>query len=82
MYFYLLNLVWQKLEEENSEFFKAYNVRLKLKKQIIAFNQLLEQQYHVMKYPAPPKVPLAPAQNGIHHVPGNILLLLLYNFWK
>ncbi|CAN6326307.1 unnamed protein product [Urochloa humidicola] len=27
-------LVWQKLEEENSEFFRAYYIRLKLKKQI------------------------------------------------
>ncbi|MCL7024562.1 hypothetical protein MKW94_001389 [Papaver nudicaule] len=64
-------LVWQKLEEENAEFFKAYYTRLKLKKQIIMFNHLLEHQYHLMKYPAPPKVPMVPMQNGVHHMPGN-----------
>ncbi|KAL8138467.1 hypothetical protein V2J09_004468 [Rumex salicifolius] len=64
-------LVWQKLEEENADFFRAYYIRLKLKKQIILFNHLLEYQCHVMKYPAPPKVPLAPIQNGIHSMPVN-----------
>ncbi|XP_068664719.1 uncharacterized protein [Aristolochia californica] len=69
------SLVWQKLEEENVEFFRAYHIRLKLKKQIIMFNHLLEHQYHLMKYPhlVPPKVPLAPIQNGIHPVPVNNL---------
>ncbi|CAM8974516.1 unnamed protein product [Rhodiola kirilowii] len=62
-------LVWQKLEEENADFFRAYYIRLKLKKQILLFNHLLEQQYHLMKYPVPPKVPLAPIQNGIHPMP-------------
>ncbi|KAI0524203.1 hypothetical protein KFK09_003567 [Dendrobium nobile] len=66
-------LVWQKLEEENSDFFRAYYTRLKLKKQIIIFNQLLEHQYHLMNYPVPPKVPLAPIQNGIHPMPVNNL---------
>ncbi|XP_058100367.1 uncharacterized protein LOC131245136 isoform X6 [Magnolia sinica] len=65
------SLVWQKLEEENAEFFRAYYIRLKLKKQIIMFNHLLERQYHLMKYPMPPKVPLAPIQNGIHPMPVN-----------
>jgi uncharacterized protein (TIGR01589 family) len=37
-------LVWQKLEEQNSEFFKLYYIRLKLKEQIVMFNYLLEQQ--------------------------------------
>lgn len=65
--------VWQKLEEENADFFRAYYIRLKLKKQIILFNHLLEHQYHLMKYPpGPPKVPLAPIQNGMHPMaPGN-----------
>jgi uncharacterized protein (TIGR01589 family) len=62
-------LVWQKLEEENADFFRAYYVRLKLKKQILLFNHLLEHQYHLMKCPMPPKVPLAPIQNGIHPMP-------------
>ncbi|XP_022154620.1 uncharacterized protein LOC111021841 [Momordica charantia] len=66
-------LVWQKLEEENADFFRAYYIRLKLKKQILLFNHLLEHQYHLMKYPMPPKVPLAPIQNGIHPMPVNNL---------
>ncbi|CAK7348729.1 unnamed protein product [Dovyalis caffra] len=65
-------LVWQKLEEENADFFRAYYIRLKLKKQILLFNHLLEHQYHLMKYPVPPKVPLAPIQNGIHPMPGTL----------
>ncbi|KAH8488808.1 hypothetical protein H0E87_024441 [Populus deltoides] len=66
-------LVWQKLEEENADFFRAYYIRLKLKKQILLFNHLLERQYHLMKYPVPSKVPLAPIQNGIHPMPVNNL---------
>jgi len=70
---YLFHSVWQKLEEENADFFRAYYIRLKLKKQILLFNHLLEHQYHLMKYPVPPKVPLAPIQNGIHPMPGKFL---------
>ncbi|XP_077212610.1 uncharacterized protein LOC143847576 [Tasmannia lanceolata] len=67
------SLVWQKLEEENGDFFRAYYIRLKLKKQIILFNHLLGHQYHLMKYHVAPKVPLAPIQNGIHSMPVNNL---------
>ncbi|KAI5345790.1 PREDICTED: helicase with zinc finger [Prunus dulcis] len=67
-------LVWQKLEEENADFFRAYYIRLKLKKQILLFNHLLEHHYHLSKYnPMSPKVPLAPIQNGIHPMPVNNL---------
>ncbi|XP_028791082.1 uncharacterized protein LOC114746973 [Neltuma alba] len=66
-------LVWQKLEEENADFFRAYYIRLKLKKQILLFNHLLENQYHLMKHSMAPKVPLAPIQNGIHPMPVNNL---------
>ncbi|XP_024977282.1 uncharacterized protein LOC112514885 [Cynara cardunculus var. scolymus] len=66
-------LVWQKLEEENADFFRAYYIRLKLKKQIILFNHLLEHQYHLMKYPVPPKLPVASIHNGIHPMPVNNL---------
>lgn len=65
--------MWQKLEEENADFFRAYYIRLKLKKQIILFNHLLEHQYHLMNS-VPPKVPLAPIQNGIHPMAGKLLL--------
>ncbi|GKV49989.1 hypothetical protein SLEP1_g56707 [Rubroshorea leprosula] len=65
--------VSEKLEEENADFFRAYYIRQKLKKQIVLFNNLLEHQYHLMKYPVPSKVPLAPIQNGIHPMPVNNL---------
>ncbi|KAF6140870.1 hypothetical protein GIB67_042283 [Kingdonia uniflora] len=62
-------LVWQKLEEENAEFFRAYYIRLKVKKQIIMFNHLIEHQFHLMKNPVAPKIPLGPMQNGFHPMP-------------
>ncbi|KAK3152104.1 hypothetical protein QOZ80_2BG0154470 [Eleusine coracana subsp. coracana] len=59
-------LVWQKLEEENREFFKAYYVRLMLKNQILAFNKLLQDQYQIMTKECSPGVPSVPppAPNG------------------
>ncbi|KAL6864884.1 hypothetical protein ACP4OV_016035 [Aristida adscensionis] len=66
-------LVWQKLEEENFEFFQAYYIRLKLKKQINLFNHLLEHQYNLMKYPVPQQVPFTPMPNGICPMPVNNL---------
>lgn len=38
------NVVWQKLKEQNPTFFRAYNLQLQLKEQIIAFNYLVGQQ--------------------------------------
>lgn len=63
------SLVWQKLEEQNCDFFNAYYTRLKLKKQIILFNRLLEQQYQLMRLQVPPTAPLVPIQNGMHPSP-------------
>ena len=37
------SLVWQKLEEQNPEFFNAYKTRLKIQEQVQVFNHLLEQ---------------------------------------
>ncbi|XP_060174217.1 uncharacterized protein LOC132604640 isoform X1 [Lycium barbarum] len=37
-------LVWQKLEEENQEFFQAYHLKLMVKEQIMEFNRLLAEQ--------------------------------------
>ncbi|KAF6147534.1 hypothetical protein GIB67_040942 [Kingdonia uniflora] len=44
--------------------------RLKLKNQIIMFSQMLEHQYHLMKYPVQPEVLLALMQNEIHPMSG------------
>lgn len=41
-------LVWQKLEEQNVNFFYSYKVMLKLKDQLISFNYLAEQQTRLM----------------------------------
>ncbi|XP_068664360.1 uncharacterized protein [Aristolochia californica] len=57
-------LVWQKLEEENREFFKAYHVRLKVKHQIMIFNKLLEQQVELMREICPAGVAASPVSNG------------------
>lgn len=44
-----IGLVWQKLEEQNPEFFQAYNIRLRIKEQISAFNFLVSQQANLMQ---------------------------------
>ncbi|PKA52555.1 hypothetical protein AXF42_Ash001535 [Apostasia shenzhenica] len=57
-------LVWQKLEEENRDFFRAYHVRLMLKNQILVFNKLLEKQVELMRKTCPPGVGSVPISNG------------------
>ena len=42
-------LVWSKLEEQNPDFFLAYDVRVRLKDQIVAFNYLVEQQTRLLQ---------------------------------
>ncbi|KAK4769116.1 hypothetical protein SAY86_027266 [Trapa natans] len=59
-------LVWQKLEEENPEFFNAYYLRLMLKHQIIEFNKLLEQQVQLMHQMYPTGVSPISTSNGTH----------------
>lgn len=70
-------LVWQKLEEENQEFFRAYHLRLVVKDQIKRFNELLERQAELMHQMHPtgitsisrssgPQMPPSP-QNSFHH---------------
>ncbi|CAL9125656.1 unnamed protein product [Musa textilis] len=66
-------LVWQKLEEENREFFEAYHVRLILKNQILVFNRLLEKQVELMQRACPSGVVAVPHPNGsnssLHQAP-------------
>lgn len=62
-------LVWQKLEEENQDFFKAYYLRLMLKHQIVEFNELLEQQVQLMRQIHPTNVSSIPTSNGSHIPP-------------
>ncbi|OVA01156.1 Conserved hypothetical protein CHP01589 [Macleaya cordata] len=57
-------LVWQKLEEENREFFKAYHVRLMVKHQIMIFNELLGKQVELMRKTCPVGVGSLPISNG------------------
>ncbi|CAA7059987.1 unnamed protein product [Microthlaspi erraticum] len=57
-------LVWQKLEEENKEFFKAYHLRLMVKHQIMEFNKLLEQQDYHMRQMHPTGVTSIQNTNG------------------
>ncbi|XP_057864509.1 uncharacterized protein LOC131072399 isoform X3 [Cryptomeria japonica] len=60
------SLVWEKLEEQNRDFFKAYYTRLKLKKQITLFNHLLERQHQLMRILGITTAPLSSMQNGMH----------------
>lgn len=67
-------LVWQKLEEENQEFFKAYRVRLMLKNQILLFNQLLEKQVELMRETQSASIAAVSLPNGsnmtsLHQMP-------------
>jgi len=41
--------VWGRLEQENTEFFRAYNIRLKIKQQILDFNNLVQRQAALMQ---------------------------------
>eukprot|EP00884_Botryococcus_braunii_P002356 jgi/Botrbrau1/12120/Bobra.0186s0038.1 len=56
-------LVWQKLEEQNKEFFKAYYTRLKFKDQIVLFNHLLQQQHKMLHHYGPGMVLTSPRQS-------------------
>ncbi|KAL6750056.1 hypothetical protein V8C86DRAFT_1835285 [Haematococcus lacustris] len=42
-------LVWQKLEEQNPDFFEAYHLRLRVKEQVVMFNFLVDQQIQMMQ---------------------------------
>lgn len=59
--------VWQKLEEENQEFFRAYYLRLIVKDQIQKFNDLLQRQVEAMQMYATGSVPIS---NGSQIQPG------------
>lgn len=59
-------LVWQKLEAENQEFFEAYNLRLALKQQILIYNELLGKQAELMHQVLSHSVPPSPIPNGSH----------------
>lgn len=61
-------LVWQKLEEENQEFFKAYYLRLLLKEQITEFNRLLKEQAELSQLQST-AVASIPTSNGSHIPP-------------
>ncbi|GLJ49560.1 hypothetical protein SUGI_1051160 [Cryptomeria japonica] len=60
-------LVWQKLEEQNPDFFKAYYTRLLVKQQITKFNDLLRQ--HVELVQKMPATNAPPISNGVHSSP-------------
>ncbi|KAL3625576.1 hypothetical protein CASFOL_031030 [Castilleja foliolosa] len=57
-------LVWQKLEAENEEFFRGYHMRLIVKDQIIRFNQLLERQVGLMRQVSQTGFTSIPMTNG------------------
>ena len=47
--------VWEKLQEQNPDFFRAYRTRLRVKGQIREFNSLVSQMSHDEAAGAPAK---------------------------
>ncbi|XP_011089726.1 uncharacterized protein LOC105170595 isoform X2 [Sesamum indicum] len=62
-------IVWQRLEEENQEFFKAYYMKLLVKDQIMEFNRLLSQQVELMHRIGFSGIPPMFTSNGSHISP-------------
>ncbi|CAO2822308.1 unnamed protein product [Amaranthus hypochondriacus] len=60
----ITELLWQRLEEENQEFFEVYHIRLALKEQIQRFNELLKQQAMLMGKIQTTGVSPMPVSNG------------------
>lgn len=65
----ITELVWQKLEEENQEFFQAYYLRLLVKEQIMEFNNLLARQVELKHQVGRAGVAFMPMSNGSHIQP-------------
>ncbi|KAL3529782.1 hypothetical protein ACH5RR_009104 [Cinchona calisaya] len=66
---HVTELVWQKLEEENQQFFKAYYLRLMVKEQIMEFNKLLSEQVELMRRLGPAGIAPISMSNGSHIPP-------------
>ncbi|XP_051131345.1 uncharacterized protein LOC127251619 isoform X2 [Andrographis paniculata] len=62
-------LVWQRLEEENQEFFKAYYLKLLVKDQIMEFNRLLSEQVELMRRIGFSGISPMLTSNGMHVSP-------------
>ncbi|KAL2895881.1 putative 29 kDa protein in mitochondrial S-1 DNA [Bienertia sinuspersici] len=62
----ITEVLWQRLEDENQEFFEVYHIRLALKEQIQRFNELLKQQAALMGKIQSAGVAPMPASNGSH----------------
>lgn len=60
----ITELVWQRLEEENQEFFEVYYIRLALKEQIKHFNELLKKQATLMQQMQATGIGPMPVSNG------------------
>lgn len=56
--------VWQQLEQQNPLFFKAYDMRLMLKNQIMVFNRLLQDQFEIMNKEFSSGIPSMSLPNG------------------
>ncbi|XP_071698757.1 uncharacterized protein [Rutidosis leptorrhynchoides] len=65
----ITELVWQKLEEQNQEFFKGYHLRLMVKDQIMEFNKLLDRQAALMHQLGSTGGNFQPKSNGSHIPP-------------
>ncbi|KVI08326.1 Conserved hypothetical protein CHP01589, plant, partial [Cynara cardunculus var. scolymus] len=64
--------VWQKLEEQNQEFFKSYYLRVVVNEQIMEFNNLLGRQAALMNQVDPSLASFPPVSN-VSHMPASKL---------
>ncbi|KVI08327.1 hypothetical protein Ccrd_013305 [Cynara cardunculus var. scolymus] len=60
--------VWQKLEEQNQEFFQSYYLRVVVNEQIMEFNNLLGRQVALMNQ-VDPSVASFPPVSNVSHMP-------------
>lgn len=74
--------VWQRLEKQNEEFFKVYNLSLLVKNQITEFNRLLSQQVMLMHRSGLTGISPVVISNGYHVSPSKTTFLRLTHATK
>lgn len=70
--------VWQRLEHENHEFFKAYYLKLLVKEQIMEFNRLLSEQVDLMRRTGLSEMAPFHPSNGSQVSPSKTVFLCKY----
>ncbi|KAF3432859.1 hypothetical protein FNV43_RR23961 [Rhamnella rubrinervis] len=74
-------IVWQRLERDNRDFFEAYYVRLRVIEQVNTFNHLLQLQNHMTK-PCPSGLQVEQSPPGLPTGNPGDLLEMQMNSWN